>query len=66
MTGDDVEAVMIVGHNPGCESLVEILTGSSDGFPTCTVASVRLDGRWADARQGSGQLLSFVRARDLT
>jgi phosphohistidine phosphatase len=39
---DKYDIVMLVGHNPHSEQLLEILTGKMIVMPTCTVACVRL------------------------
>jgi phosphohistidine phosphatase len=55
-TGEEVETLLLVGHNPSCHQLVFELTGSaSDTFPTCALAVIELDGGWADAWPGSGR-----------
>jgi phosphohistidine phosphatase len=46
---DDYVRVLIVGHNPGLEELVEMLTGETHPLPTCSFAHIKLhvDG-WLD------------------
>ncbi|MCB8959742.1 MAG: histidine phosphatase family protein [Ardenticatenales bacterium] len=39
---DNYERVMVVGHNPGMEDLVEALTGLTTGMPTAAVACIEL------------------------
>ena len=44
---DDIERVMVVGHNPELEELVDALTGESVTLPTATLAQIRLPvGTW--------------------
>ncbi len=43
--GDDVRRAVLVGHNPGLEELVELLTGQSVTLKTCAIAVVDLDER---------------------
>jgi len=64
--------VLLVGHNPGLEELVEHLTGDdvpvSDGrkpFPTAALACVALPDDWSDLDAGSGTLLDLIRPRSL-
>jgi phosphohistidine phosphatase len=69
----DADRVLIVGHNPGLEELVLLL--SSDGgrmrtdveekFPTASLAVLEVGERWAEAAPGSATLTRFVRPRDL-
>ena len=40
---DDYHRVLIVGHNPGVEELIEILTGEIHVIPTCTLAQIEFD-----------------------
>lgn len=39
---DSYTRVMVVGHNPGMEDLVEALTGLATGMPTAAVACIEL------------------------
>jgi len=51
------ETAMIVGHNPGFEILVSVLTGEHRRMPTAALAVIDLDiDRWSDAGSGSGEL----------
>ena len=46
---DDVHRVMVVGHNPGLEELLELLTGEIHAFPTAALAQVELNvSFWKD------------------
>jgi len=63
----DVESVMIVGHSPTVEELVELLTGRDEAMPTAALARVELpiDG-WAElAPSTPGKLKNLWRPRDL-
>jgi len=46
---DNLEIVMIVGHNPGLEELVAVLTGELEHLPTAALAQIELpiEG-WSD------------------
>ena len=46
---DEYVRVLIIGHNPGLEELVEMLTGEIHLMPTCSLAHVkfRVD-KWSD------------------
>src|SRR5262245_36964441 len=39
---ENAQIVMIVGHNPGLEELVEQLTGEREDLPTAALAQIRL------------------------
>ncbi|MGN6577815.1 MAG: SixA phosphatase family protein [Nocardioides sp.] len=48
--------VALVGHNPGLEDLLELLTGEWATMPTSALAVLELAGDWADASSGSATL----------
>ena len=53
-------AVMIVGHNPGLSSLVQMLTGEWVVMSTCSIAEIEVPfDSWAMASEGTCNLLSF-------
>lgn len=62
---------MIVGHNPGLESLLDHLAGGApvprDGklLPTAALARVALPGDWRRLGRGCGELITLTRVRDL-
>lgn len=72
---DTAESVMLIGHNPGMASLVDLLAGTGDEkalaalhgkFPTAAVAVLDFDvTRWSDVGPGNGNLRAFMRPRDL-
>ena len=72
---DIVDAVLMVGHNPGTEMLASALSGDgapdkirlmSAHFPTAGLAIIELSvDRWKDIASGCGSLKEFVRPRDL-
>ncbi|WP_119727903.1 SixA phosphatase family protein [Thermomonospora amylolytica] len=54
---DDVERLLLVGHNPSMHELVHDLTGGAPGsFPTCALAVIDLPGPWSQTWPGSGTL----------
>jgi phosphohistidine phosphatase len=53
---DDVHTVMIIGHNPGWEEVVEEFTGHDVELTTCNAALLRLDAEsWARAASQAGR-----------
>jgi phosphohistidine phosphatase len=60
--------VMIVGHNPGLEELVEQLTGEQHDLPTAALARIVLPtDRWRDLRVSTrGTLFGLWRPKELT
>ena len=59
---DDVESVMLIGHNPGMQQLAFLLAGLDDKFPTAALATLECDG-WATLE--TAELIDYVRPRDL-
>ena len=45
---DDLGTVILVGHNPGVEDLVQELTGEDVPMPTSAIAVLTWEGSWAD------------------
>ena len=63
---ESAEALMLVGHNPGMEELLTLLTGELRSMPTATLACIVLDvEKWAKVREGAGRLEWLVRPKDL-
>jgi phosphohistidine phosphatase len=60
------QVVLIVGHNPGMDSLLQGLTGQDEHMPTGAIARIDLPiERWADLSQDTpGKLESFWRPRE--
>ena len=64
---DQYDIIMLVGHNPHSEQLLETLTGKMITMPTCTVAYVRLPIRtWKEVKaQTKGELVNIWRPKEL-
>lgn len=62
------ETVMIVGHNPGLEELVALLTGERRDLPTAALAQIVLPiDQWRDlGRSTAGTLLGYWCPKELT
>ena len=73
--GDQFASAMIVGHNPGIETLAEALGEHGDkaarkaldtGYPTCALAVIELDiDHWADLSSKSARIVGFYVAKTL-
>lgn len=63
---DEPGRVMVVGHNPGLEGLVRVLTGQSETMPTAALAVVSLEvDRWSQLTGGQqGKLVHLWRPKD--
>ena len=47
--GKKDKTVMVIGHNPGLEALVQILTGKVESLPTASIAYITLKiNNWAE------------------
>ena len=64
---ENAETVMIVGHNPGLEELVEHLTGERQDLPTAALAQIGLPiDQWRNLKRSTrGTLLGIWRPREL-
>lgn len=64
---DEIETAMVVGHNPGLEELLELLTGERLPLPTAALAQVELPiGQWTALRKPvRGRLVNLWRPKEL-
>ncbi|MFE2880677.1 SixA phosphatase family protein [Streptomyces roseus] len=73
-TSDEVENLLVIGHNPGMHALADALSGSAEGdaparmsrtgFPTAAFAVVSFTGSWKTLEHGVGTLLDFWTPED--
>jgi phosphohistidine phosphatase len=64
---DEYETVMLVGHNPGLESLLEALTGSEEPLYPATLVDLKIpiEG-WSElSNAATGRLQQIWRAQEL-
>ena len=64
--------VLLVGHNPGIEDLLRVLTSGDPGsatqqgiLPKAAIAHLEFDGEWASLANAQMQLISITRAENL-
>ncbi len=71
---DDVASVLMIGHNPGLETLTSLLIGDGEQdlrrrvaakFPTGALATLAFDGGWSDLAPADATLDAFVVPREL-
>ena len=72
---DEVETLMLIGHNPGLGRLAVTLCGAGPKkalaqmavkFPTAALAVIGFDAaHWDEVAPGAGRLEAFVRPKDL-
>ena len=65
---EKLSSVLLVGHNPGMEELLNLLTASSEHMATATLAKIRLDGadKWTRIAAGKGNVDLIIRPREIT
>lgn len=71
-TEDEVDTLVLIGHNPGVASLVSVLAGSAEGdaldrvrekYATSGVALLTFAGDWGDLNEKSAHLAAFATPR---
>lgn len=63
------ERIMLIGHNPGLESLYNLLISETSEshiqlFPTCAMAHLILPSDWKNIEAGDGKLQQFITPKD--
>ena len=54
---DEVGSLLLIGHNPGLESLVEWFSGARARMPTAAMACIHFDSdHWSFLRPATGRL----------
>ena len=64
----EVDAVAVIGHNPGLHDLAVALTRAGrklERYPTGALAVLEFEGSWTDLDSGHARLVSFVKPKDL-
>lgn len=62
---NDCEKLLIVGHNPGFEQLVEILSGELQPMPTAALAEIELPiENWSETMRG-GKLKNLFKPKEI-
>jgi phosphohistidine phosphatase len=60
------KTALLVGHNPGIEELLMLLTGDSERVPTAALAKVELkSSKWTTASDKRAKLAWLIKPRDL-
>jgi phosphohistidine phosphatase len=63
---DESESIMLVGHNPGFENLVRVLTGKFETMPTAALAVIDLEiESWSGISPECGVLRELLRPKEL-
>ncbi|MEU0273813.1 histidine phosphatase family protein [Streptomyces sp. NPDC006307] len=68
-TSDEVDNVLVIGHNPGMHAFADALAGTAEGdtlarmnrggFPTAAFAVVEFAGSWKSVEHGVGTLTGY-------
>ena len=62
----DRKTVLLVGHNPGLEDLLHLLTGETQRLPTGSLSKITLKiSKWLDAGDETATLDWIVRPKEL-
>jgi len=62
----DARQVLLVGHNPGCEELLERLTGEIRRMRTAALARICLEiEEWSEPLEGKGRLEWLIDPKEL-
>ena len=65
-TEDEIETVLLIGHNPGFEETVFRLTDKMISMPTAALVKITLDiKRWNETRELCGSFEWIVKPKDL-
>ncbi|MEU7177635.1 SixA phosphatase family protein [Streptomyces celluloflavus] len=69
-TAEDVQDLLVVGHNPGMHALADALAGEAEGdllarmnrsgFPTAAMAVIEFTGSWKSVEHGVGRLVAYL------
>jgi phosphohistidine phosphatase len=68
---EDVESVMVIGHNPTMQTLVLSLASGRElsdvqaKFPTGALATLTFESCWSELSPGCARLTAFVRPKEL-
>jgi phosphohistidine phosphatase len=67
MVPEEYDKVMVIGHNPGLEELLELITGEWEKLPTAALAQLRLSvSKWGELDdETQGDLVSLWRPKEL-
>jgi len=64
---DEIERVMIIGHNPGLESLLPLMTGQIEALPTAAIAYLSVPiKQWKELKKDhKAELVALWRPKEL-
>lgn len=60
------KSVLLIGHNPGLEHLIYVLTGEMHPMPTAALAVIDLETSvWSELKVSNGNLRTLIRPKEL-
>jgi phosphohistidine phosphatase len=64
---EEIERILLIGHNPGLESLIPMLTGRIEALPTGSIAYLSLPVQtWKELKHDvEGELVEIWRPKEL-
>jgi phosphohistidine phosphatase len=63
---DDIGSAILVGHNPGIEGLVGLMTGENRPMPTAALAIIDIDKEsWATTFDAQAVLVEIIKPKEL-
>lgn len=62
---DEKKCVLLVGHNPGLEDLLELLTSTFQHMPTASLAELTLNFKKWEKNVGNVTLKSFIKPKEI-
>ena len=64
---DDINQVMVIGHNPGLETLLQVLSGRIEALPTAVLAHIEIPiDHWSELNgQVLGEITKIWRPREV-
>jgi phosphohistidine phosphatase len=66
-TPEPATALLLVGHNPGMEDFVRLLTGAQERMPTAAIACITINtDAWRKVQPRAGQLAWLVKPKELS
>ncbi len=62
---ESAKSAMLVGHNPGLEGLIKLLTGEIQAMPTAGLAVIDFDTEnWQEVTSETGRLRTVIRPKE--
>lgn len=63
---EQIESILLVGHNPGLEGLIKFLTSEIQPMPTAALAVIDLMiAKWSEINSPTGKLRTLIRPKEM-